>query len=305
MNKIKFQNGVFIATQDEKQLFLELLQKSLLSNNEEEHRLIADTILQPIERVAAYQEWLSGVLQPVQRDLSTTVKVAVDVPTAIGFSTSPTGQPFYTRPGRRYADIAMEAFDVGLQIGWFDPQVFGWNVVEKKIREAGEELARKRDAIRKAALDAAISAVPGHAATVAGSMTKASVDAIFASAASIGRNIVRVRINPKRLMDMTNWSWSSSNSLWQYNSPERNEEILRNGYVTNYGGALWEPFVGAPLNTVYFFTEPQYVGYEARVTGFPKSWTDSKLDTKSDYYVWMDFLGVYCVGNAVWSLTIL
>jgi len=303
MEPIKFENGDFIVTAETAQKVSALVRRALQSENLHDHVMLAQTILGPIKKVADYHEWTAGVLQRSTRNLGDVIRVAIDSPTVIGFYTSPDGGVNFVRPGRKYATVELNMFNVGIELGWYDAEVAGWDILAQKIKEAGEELARKRDEIRQDVIDTAVAAVSGHTSTVASSMSKASVDAIFEDAASSGFRIVQVRINTGRIMDMTDWTWPS-NSMWNRLGPERAEEVIRNGFVTGYGGAEWRAFTSVPTNYVYFFGEPQYIGWEFPVSGAPQRRVQSDIKNGVDYYRYDDFLGAYAIGNAVWRLEI-
>ena len=99
MEPINFQDGKFVVTAAQAAKFRELALKALVSNDPQEHYALAETILAPISTVAEYTEWLDGILQPQSRDMSDVIRVALDSPTVIGYSTSPTGAPSFTFDG--------------------------------------------------------------------------------------------------------------------------------------------------------------------------------------------------------------
>jgi hypothetical protein len=303
MEPIAFKDGVFVLSAEQEKSIRELSQRYLTSQRHEDHHMFAQTILGPIKTVADYEEWLGGLFVPQTRSMSDVVRIALDSPTAIGYYTSITSAPMYSRPGPKFTTTSLTAFDVALQIGFYDADMFGWPVLAKKIKECGMEMARKRDGIRKTAIDAAVAGLSGRTSTVATTMTKASIDAIFASAASAGFKIKEVRINPERIMDMTSWTWPS-NSMWNRLGADRAEEVIRSGSITNYGDATWKAYLGCPTNKVYFFCEPDMLGWEHTVVGHPKTWTTMDINTKSDYTLYADFLGVYASAYGMWCLTI-
>lgn len=303
MDKIAFKDGQFIVSAEQAKEIQRLVVEALESEKPEAHQMVATTILGPLQTYAAYESWLEGVLMPQTRDFQDNIKIAKDQKSVIAFSTSPTGAPLYTRPGRSYTDVGYEFYDVGLQMGFYDAKLFGWPVMEKKIKEKGEEMARKRDTIRKAALDTAVEALSGHTATVATTMTKASIDAILKLAAAAGYTITNVRINPSRIMDMTSWAWPSD-SMWRNLGADKAEQVFRQGFVTGYGGARWQTGLQVPVNYIYLFAEPSKIGWEWSFVDHPKTWTQRDINTKSDYYLYIDACGVYCIANGVWRLQI-
>jgi len=263
----------------------EKLRSVIRSNDPEVHRTFAQTIVGPIKTYADYQEWTKGILEHQTARLSDVVRVALDSPTMIGFLTVPNGSPNFLRPGRKFATVDKSMFDAALEIGQFDQELFGWNVLAKKIKEAGEELARKRDDIRISPVDTAVEALSGHTSSVATTMTKASVDAIFNAAATAGFKITNVRVNTGTIMDMTSWTWPS-NSMWNRLGPDRAEQVVKQGYV-------------------YFFAEPSLCGFEWEYeTDGAQYNTAYDIRARSNLYVWTQFMAAYAVANAIWRLEI-
>lgn len=302
MEGIQFKDGKFVVSAEQARHAVELFVAALKSSDPEQHRLLAETILPPIQTVADYTEYSAGLLVSQTRELQETIRVAIHTPTVISFYTSTEGGPLYVRPTRKYATVDYKTFDVGIEIGWKDVKAAGWPIIEQLMKEKGEELARKRDSIRMTAIDAAVEATSGHTSSVSTTMSKASVDAIFEDAATAGFQITRVRLNTGRAMNMTGWTWDA-NGMWQLGF-DRGEEIIRNGYISNYGGATWEAFVSHPASYVYFYGEPIYVGYEWNFAGYPEERSDTDVKAGYDYYRYDDALGAYALGHAVWRLQI-
>lgn len=303
MDKIVFKDGQFIVSAETRQRATQLFLAALKSNDPQQHLLLAQTILPPIQQVADYSEYSQGLFVSNTRRLQEIIRIAIHTPTVISFYTSTEGGPLFVRPTRKYTTVDFNTFDVGITIGWRDVEATGWPIVEQLMKEKGEELARKRDEIRMTAIDAAVEATAGHTSSVSSAMSKASVDAIFRAAATAGFSITKVRLNTGRAMDMADWTWPASNGLWQLGF-ERGEEIVRNGYITNYGGASWEAYVSHPAHFVYFYGEPIYVGHEFNVEGYPEERSDTDVKAGYDYYRYDDALGAYAVGTAVWRLRV-
>ncbi|MFA5937414.1 MAG: hypothetical protein WC822_06090 [Candidatus Paceibacterota bacterium] len=281
-----------------------LIWQALHSDDMKAHSLLAQRILGPIKKVADYEEWTTGLLVSQPYSLGEVVRVALDSPTVIAFFTSGSvGLPNFSRPGRKFDTVSVDAYDAGVEVGWYDQPLAGWNVLSQKIKEAGEELSRKRDYIRKTAIDTAVAAQTGHTSTVATEMTKASVDAIIKAAALVGFPITNVRINPGTMMDMTGWTWPS-NSMWNRLGPERAEQVIKQGFVTAYGGAEWMAKRSVPTDYVYFFSAPELTGFEFPITNTPGPKTAISLANKSDQYLYEEWLGVYVKAHAMWRLQI-
>jgi len=296
------QRGELIITAAGKQQINALLRRVGRSTDVNMHHQLAAALIEPIRKIAPYVEWTQTFF--VQRNLKDGEDPALplDDYTCAAFYTGPTGQALFTRPGRRYFRPDFTMIDVGLAIGWDDMANAGWDVLARKQVECAEELARKRDALAQAVLDAAVSSVAGHTPTVASSMTKAAVDSIFASANAAGWQITQVVINTGRAMDMTSWTWPAD-GMW-LTGPERGEEILRQGYISNYGGAAWIARHTVPSNYVYFSVAPSMVGVKTQL-GDTRTASDVDIYKKEDHYVWDERLS-YAVLNeyGLWRLEI-
>jgi hypothetical protein len=307
MDRIEFKGGQWVMSNEDRREIDALLARVGQSGETDVHKLLAQRIIPPIKQMADYVEWTRAFWQDMDVGYNDIVRVAVDNPAMIALYTSPNGQVFYTRPGRTtYVSPSFEMIDCGLEIGWDDMAAAGWDIFGQKVKEAGEELARKRDAAAQIVLDAACLALTGHHPTVAGgAMTKAAVDAIFRLAATAGWKISTVVINAGDIMDMTDWVWPAANTLWLSNPPSEHSDILRQFYVSGYGGANWLAYQSSPANKIYFAAQPGTLGAYRWRRGGMRTASDVDITKKVDRHTWDEKWGHY-LGNpyAIWSLDI-
>lgn len=279
-----------------------LIRATVDSGDIAQHKALGATIIGPIKQVAAYQEWTNGFFQPRNIVDGEVVRIALTRPTMIALYTSTAGEVLFTRPGRKYTTIEYMSMDTGLEVGWDDLRNAGWNVMESLLVEKGEQLARKRDAAAKAVLDAAATA-SGHTSNSTGNvLTRAAVDLVFKSAARAGFRITKVALNSGTIMDMASWT-NVSNAMWSM--PENlGNQIIQNGYVTNYGGADWMAYTSISNTEVYFTASPMDCGaYNWR--GDTRDASDVNIVKRTNLYAWDETNGYY-VGNpyGVWKITI-
>jgi len=308
MDTITYRNGGFELEASVREKLNAHLRRIGLSGDKRMHEMLATTILPPIKQTADYVEWTKVFYQSydVGNPALDSVRIAVDNPSMMALYTSPTGSVEFVRPGRTtYVAPSYKMVDAGLEIGWDDMASAGWDILGAKIKEVGEELARKRDEQGLAILDAAAETVSDHAPdTSGGAMTKAGVDAIFRAAATAGWQIKNVVINSGTIMDMSDWVWSDASHLWDM-PRELGNSLLKDFYVSGYGGANWFAFKEAPAAKVYFAAEPAACGAYRWRWGGTRTATDINIVRRTDLYTWDEKWGHYW-GNpyALWRMDI-
>lgn len=273
-----------------------LMRATGLSGERRDHVAMGQALIEPIRKIADYIEWAKIFFTDVSIAPGQDNRIPVDDYTVVGFYSSPDGQVLYTRPGRQYTRPDFTGIRVGLELGWDDMAEAMWNVQARKMLEAAEELARKRDTLARDAFDAAVTSISGHTATVASTLTKASVDAAFKAQAAIGFPIKRIAINTGTLIDMTTWvtSAATSNAMWLL-TDRAAEDIKNRLYISNYGGAAWFASWTVPSNYVYMSGDPDKVGYR-QFKGGIRAASDIDIDKGVDKHRWDQKLAMY-VGN--------
>lgn len=288
----KYQKGQFVYNDADLKKMETLISRVSQSRDKEAHEMLAFTIIPAIKLVIDYEEWTAPFFKEYPVDLQFLPRIAQDSPSMAGFYTSPTGEASFIRPGRTtYVVPSLSMIDTALEIGWDDMAMSGWNILQRKIEECGFELARKRDDLGKTVLDAACDTIAGHNITVTGGkMTKAAVDSVIRASALSGWKIDRVVLNPRTFMDMTDWTWSSSQHLWQFIEGKEGE-LLNNLSVSNYGGMTWNTRLYCPTNKVYFAGSPDISGAYRWTAGGIRTASDIDIKKRTDLHVWDQKLG--------------
>jgi len=177
-----------------------------------------------------------------------------------------------------------------------------WSVLQRKLTEAAEELARLKDAIAQQALDVAICAVTGHTYGVATAISKTSVDTVFKAAATIGFPISQVAINAGTALGMRAWT---GNSFGLQNLPDDEvRALLYTGYIGEYGGALWYAHHSVPTTQVYFGGTRDQIGYHQRFGGTEVN-SDVDIKERVDIHTMHEKHAYYIANSyALWRLTV-
>lgn len=265
-------------------------------------RAVSQVILPPIRKVAPYLEWTNRFFAPRSEGPDDHVRIALDEYTVVAFFSSADGGIEYTRPYREYTTVSWRMIRCGLEIPW-DADRWGWDMISKKMMEAAEELARKRDDLRKPLLDAAAISQAGHIPEVSSSLTKASVDSILKSAAGAGFPVTQAAVNVGTMMDMSGWTLPS-NSMIAGAVPERvGSDILTRLFSPGYGDINWIVNHTIPSNYLYFSGPPSDVGYQ--FMGGVRSASDQDIDHDLDRHNWRQEVAAYLGGShRVWRLEI-
>lgn len=300
----KVQGGRMVLGDDDQRKHFMTQFRRAVTRSVKDNRLnaTAQVIMPPIRKVAEHLEWSQHFFIQEDYDAYDVVRIAQDEYTAVAFFTSPDGQVYYTRPYREYTTVDWRTVKVGIEIPW-DADRWGWPVVSKKMMEAAEELARKRDDFRKPLLDSAAQSQAGHVPTVATSMTKASVDSIISSAAGDGFPITQVAINIEDMMDMTGWTLPSD-SIFGAAMPERiGNEVLTKLYFNGYGGLTWITNHTIPSGYAYFSGPPSQIGYQF-MSGIRQA-SDTNIHIDVDYHNWRQSVAATVEGpHNLWRLQI-
>lgn len=268
----------------------------------EAHILLAANVTPPIELAMPYYRWTDRFLEVQTYTDGEDNSLPVENMTVMAFQTSMQGQVLYTRPGYKFTRPELTQYDAGIEMSWSSMRRAGWNVLERAMRRAAGEIARKIDAASKTVIDAAISAVSHSSSISGGVLTKAAVDAVIKGAADIGFPVSVAAINPGTLADMSGWTGGVFTSGL---SEQAVNQMLTTLYVASYGGVAWytNPFVST--GTVYFGGPADQTGYEQRV-GSMQSYSDIDITQKNDKHVIISPEYAFYVGNSyrLWSITI-
>jgi hypothetical protein len=265
-------------------------------------RAVSQVILPPIRKVAPYLEWTQHFFAPRPEGPDDHVRIALDEYTVVAFMSSPDGGIEYTRPYRKYTTVSWRMIRCGLELPW-DAYRWGWDVLSKKMMEAAEELARKRDGVRQPLLNAAAISQAGHVPTVSSVLTKASVDSILKSAAGNGFPVTMAAINTGTMMDMSGWTLPA-NSMISGSVPERvGRDILTRLFTPGYGDITWIVNHTIPSNYIYFGGPPTEVGWHFMGGVTPAS--DRDIDHDVDKHNWRQEVAAHLEGShRIWRLEV-
>lgn len=258
--EIKFnpRTGQFEADQEYRAAFRKDL-RDVLRNGRS--AVLGRQMIGPIRTFATYQSWTKHffTMGQVSRGEEWPV-VRISDYTALAWNTSPEGTPLYVRPGRRYTRVSFQHFQSGMEIGWHDSEEAGWDLLAQHSGEVGEELARKKDTAAQTVLDAAITALgTTHTIAASGAMTKGAVDTVLRRAAVAQFPIRFAVLSQARAYDIGDWGVDAG-WLWGNLPTSYGEEVLRQGYFSNYGGITWIIEPNCPSGSVYFSGDPSAMG---------------------------------------------
>lgn len=257
----------------------------------EAHRMLAANILEPIRQTVPYVEMYSMFFNTVTYgDLEDNAIPIEDIPT-VAWETHRDGQIMFVRANYRWTRPEFTTFDVGIEVNWTDLKKAGWNYLERQMRYATENLARKRDVKAVAVLDAAIPA--GHADTVSGgSLTRASVKALLKEAHQIGFPMTQCLVNSGTVTDMAEWTLPTGQQV-----PEAEERtLLQNLYLATYGGCKFYVNPHASTSKLYFSGPSANTGWKQE-RGSLQNVSDVDIVKKRDLHAILDKDHAWYVGN--------
>jgi hypothetical protein len=217
----------------------------------------------------------------------------------IAYESHPQAEVFLNQPNFLFTRPTFTTFNSGVRIPWDLLATAGWNLLERQMNYVSWELARKRDAKAKTAIDNAITA--GHNLTHTGGLVKTSVDFIIRESNEIGFPVKQAVINPGRLMEMQAWTW-----VMPTLSPEVANQLVYNFYVGNYGGVDWFVNPNAPADTVYLGGAAEQIGWHD-LKGSPRTDRDTDVTKGEDFVVMRDPLHAWTVEVALslWKINII
>ena len=254
-----------------------------------------------VNTVADYIEYGSWLLTPREIGVNDDIKLIKKRYDVQAFQTSVDGRALITRAGYLTDYFSYVDIDCGFEVLWADLASAPFDVLASKIQEAGEAMAKKRDALLIATVDAAVSGLSGHEPTVADYLTKASIDSVVKTAAALGTSIKRAVVNAGTILDMA----TSNFGTWPFpNLPEsRVEELVTKGWFA-YGGIDWKISHTAPATKVYFTGDPANTGLTVR-KGPLGAASDINIYNRTNVYTYWETRGneVFNPYN-VWQLTL-
>lgn len=259
----------------------------------EDHELLAQQLVEPIEQVVPYQEIYSIFYQDQTYEDLEDNSIPVEDTLAIAYQSHQDGEIMYTRSGFSFTRPDFQTFQTGIEVGWKALKRAGWNYLARQMRRANEALQRKHDELARGPLIAAIPASHEYNVT-GGHMTKAAVDQVLRDQAGIGFPVQQVMINPSVLMDMGNFTWGNTG---YFIPPEEARQLLRTLHIMDYGGAAWYANPFALTTEVLFGGVASQIGWH-QIRGQVNVTSDVNITKGVDYHAIRDAEHAYYVGNA-------
>jgi hypothetical protein len=257
-------------------------------------------IAEPIMQIVPYVEQFDRFfMQQTIGELEDNL-IAVEDLTNVAYSSHPRAEILYNEPGYYFTRPTFSTYQTGFKIAWPVLRKAGWNILARQMNFVAWEMARKRDAAAKVVIDAAVPT--SHKLNVSGNvLTKAGVDEVIRSAAQIGFPVKNALINPGRLMQMQQWTFTSGVLF----DPGLSKQLIDNLFYSNYGGVNWYAHPYAPVDTVYFFSDPSQIGWHQR-KGSPRTDTFVDITRGEDQYALRDAEHAWYVGAGLglWWITI-
>lgn len=271
------------------------------------HEAMGAAVREPIRQLARYKEWTHVFFTPWSLAPTDDNRIPLDNPIGAAFISSPEGRPMMVTPGvQLWTRPSFYEIKAGLRIHWNLLKTAGWPILARRLEEVADDLARRRDAKRKAFLDAGVAAVTGHAVSVSGGkFTKASLDSFIVAAAQIGFPITQGAINPARLMDMTGWTNGSTSALPYFWAPqETSNQVYRNLWAEGYANIRWFASISVPMDQIYLSGDPAEIGYD-QDHGAGTSASDVDIEEGVDLHMIREEHAHYIGNNYnVWKITI-
>jgi len=265
------------------------------ATSREDHILLAQTIVEPIEQVVPYVEMYSPVFFMTQNygEIEDN-RIPVEDTVAMAWETHLDGGIMYTRSGYTWTRPDFVTWATGIEVPWKGLAKAGWNYLARQMRRATEALARKRDELARNVLVAAIPASHEHLIASGGVLTKAAVDTLLKAQADIGFPVSRVLVNPGTLMDMANFDWGGTGF---FIPPSEAAQLMRTLHVINYGGAEWYTNPHYLTNELLFGGTPNQIGWH-QTKGEVNTASDIDIDNGVDKHAIRDAEHAWYVGNA-------
>ena len=256
------------------------------------------SIAEPIQQIIPYVSQFDRFFMGQNIGDTEDNLIAVEDLVNIAYESAMSSEVKYNQPGYRFVRPTWTYFQTGFRLQWQTLRKAGWNLLGRQMNYVAWELARKIDAKAKTVLDAAIPA--SHRLSVSGSMTKAIVDQVIRQSAQIGFPAKNALINPGRLMEMQQWTW-----IMPQISNEVGKELVENLFYGRYGGVNWYAHPYAPVDKVYFFSDPSQIGWH-QTKGSPRTDTQVNITTGEDLYAMRSAEHAFYVGAGIglWSVTV-
>jgi hypothetical protein len=233
--------------------YRDLAEKMYKTPSPDNNELFAYQVVEPIREVKEYSRWTLPFFRRVPEDLMNPRRFASDSYTAVSFTMSPDGNPRMVRPARTtYQGVEPIRYETGLEFDLDQVRNAGWPIVEAKVKESGEELARDEDTAAYAVMTAAVAVLGGdYEATVSTSLTRLSFKGVVQTAIDQAFPVNFCVINTGTAMDMAEWT-VPANSAYQLPTDMGREVVMGNGYLTTVNNIKIYVHTDAPSSEIWF-----------------------------------------------------
>lgn len=284
----------------------QLMRETGLSTTKQAHELMGAGVREPIRQLARYKEWGFYFFQDWPVVPGEDNRIPIDHPISTVFITSPEARAYAITPGSQLWVIP-SFFEVKgmLRMPWRLLQTAAWPILQRRLEEVSDDMARKRDTAARAALLATVTASGQSVNSTGSKLNKVAVDTVIANAIAIGFPMMQMAINPARLTDMAGWTNGSTTALPFFWGPDsKREEIYNKLYADGYAGLRYVLSYNIPANEVWFSGDPVELGYH-QMYGPAQSASDVNIEDGVDLHVVREDHSFY-VGNMynVWKIAI-
>lgn len=318
MANFRYENGELLLDRGVEDDLMRLINTAAQNRDKEGLRAMGSLMTEPVSTVAAYQEWSNRIFVNKTVMPGEDWAIPLEEYALLGFYSSPDGRIRRTRTGLINVRPSFSTIRSGFEIGWDDLATATWNIVGNKIARTGEEMARKRDALAYTQLQAAANAVGHVVNTTGGLLTRASTDTILKNAKAIGFPIKKVIGNGATFQDMraaSFFTWDSNKFPLAMADSGIANEILKTGYIGNYGDAEWIETNGLSSGTLgtsglaltsgqavlWYIGEAPQVGFNVQ-RGAVRQMSDVNIDTMTNRHMFDESRFFYVANSyAVWQ----
>jgi len=307
MDKIPFnwERGTVDLVGDERKKFeadFNIFASSNVDDVKEGHAMFAKELRAPISYYFAYASWIGYFFQMGSASIGHEMPYVpiLDYATAATGPTTPVRTPLYDEAWVRFTGYNNFYLQTGVQQHMDVEAATGVPLLNDLMQRAGYDMARKLDSIMVPLL---VAAIPAAQKITAASFTSNVFDTIKKSSVEARYKVDFVVMNESRALDMkdwtipVNWAWGTLPNTWT-------EEIVREGYVTNYFGTQIIIDQNLPSNKAYFAsTNPASRGRYLDLTPL-REMSEVDIRLKRTVYTW-DQYAWYSLVDAldVWEVT--
>lgn len=284
--------GMFSLSAEDNGVIRNLAENLASADVREEFRLLAALLVRTRKE---YKSWIGSLFVAGDEE-----EIAKEDYSAFATADSADQSVLYFQLGELYSRGLRFPVKSGFTVGMDDVAVGGIDRVQRSANQAAEEMRAKYDSTLWTALYAAVAST--HKLTGA-ALTEADWVEIVGAADEAGYPVTRAIMSRRRAMDLKDWT-NMSNGKWTYISSGYGDQILRQGYVSDYLGIPIELQPSIPTNLVVFAGEPRDRGRVVKNIVSRALQADDIRNAKVEYA--FHELWSYVIGDVsdIWVVTI-